>query len=612
MATLRSVSSTQSTNTSFTCTKPPGAAAGDVLLAFQTYAGFSASAMTTPTGGGTVWQLLGSRAGAEWGGSKVWWKVAGPSEPAQYGFKQGSGYDSAVAIVAVSGSDGSTPLLASAENGADTSIGCPSVSPPTAPGVTVRWGAALIGSGSTSWTAPAGHTEQVERTGVGTSVSLATKARSEPGSTGSATFTIVRSSPPIYSHGFTVDVGGTAEAPEEPPEVIPPSPDIHYRFVFCDLLTDDYITDLDLEGVTFSRVIGEPGTFSATVSVPNPDVAEQVAAVVPRWVEDDVDPDSLSTGPGRTICHVYRNGIIWGTYVIWQATVSGADRSGIEVRLQGATLESYLNYVEIREDITPYEGIDQLEIARDLIANMQDRTYADIGLTTESGMSGVERDRTYLASESGTYGQRIRELADVDGGFEWMVTTSDPGTGSRIREVQFGYPKLGSDTTDHVFSAPGNVISWSQNIDALRGATSYRARGESVSTDLSTRSEPLMSDEQNATAHLTAGHPRLDATKDYSTVKELDTLNAYATKWAAERPGPVRVHQVTVRLDDTTFTPSNLGDYARLIIVNDWWPVRNGGASFNKRWRIIGISVRATSRTSQETATLTFQEETEI
>lgn len=611
MATLRSVSSAQSTGTNFTCPKPAGTTQGDVLIAFQTNS-FGGS-MPTPTGG-SVWRLLGSRSdpSGEWVGSKVWWKVAGAGEPTSYGFVNSGAGLAITAIAAISDTDGSTPLIASAQGVGLTSITTPSVTPTTTAGVTLRWGAASL-AGSASVTMPSGHTRQMERSSPGLGfAALASRSRPTAGATGTALFTWTPGSNFAFDHGFTVDVGGASGPPPEPPEVTPPSPDIHYRFVFCDLLTDDYITDLDLNGVQFSRAIGEPGTFSATIDVPNPDVAEAVASVVPRWIEDDVDPDSLSTGPGRTVCHVYRNGVIWGSYVIWSAVVSGSDRNGIEVRMQGATLESYLNTVEIREDITPYVDIDQLEIARDLIASMQARTYANIGLTTEADVSGVPRDRTYLASESGTYGQRLRELGDVDGGFEWMIDVSDPGTGSRVRKVMFGYPKLGDTVTDHVFSAPGNVLSWTQNIDALRGLTSVRARGKSVSTDLSTGSVPLMSSEQNATAHLAAGWPRLDRTVDYSTVEDVDILTAYALKWATERPGAVRVHQVEVTLDDTTFTPANLGDYARLIIVNDWWPVRNGGASFNRRWRIIGISVRATSRNSQETATLTFAEEVDV
>ncbi|RSN12797.1 hypothetical protein DMB42_11505 [Nonomuraea sp. WAC 01424] len=611
MATLRSISSGQGTGTAFTVSKPPGASVGDILIAFHSVADISPFGMLSPVGG-VSWQLLGSRSDTEWGGTKVWWKVAGPAEPASYTFRQGGGdlYSGGIAsIVAISDHDGATPLISSAENGDDPLVGCPSVSPTAAPGVTLRWAAAVTQL-THSWTSPSGHTEQVERTSADLTATLASRARPEVVGTGTATFTFVASFPPVFSHGFTVDVGGIGGLPPEPPPSIPPSKDVHYKYDFCDLRTDNFICTLDPDDVSYSRLIGEPGSFQASIDVTNRDIADQVAKVVPRWVMHDSEPDSLSTGPGRTVCHVYRNGIIWGSYAIWKAIVSSDGRGAIKVSLTGASLESYLNAVEIRDDLT-YEATDQLEIARQLIDEMQALGNASIGLTSQSGTSGVNRDRTYLAGETATFGQRLRELADVDDGFEWLIHTEDPGVGARTKLVKLGYPKLGTNA-DHVFSQPGNVTGWSQDIDGLRGATSYRARGESISSDASTASTPLMSDPQNATAHLAAGWPRIDKTIDYSTVKEVDTLNAYAARWAAERPGAVRVHQVSVRLDDTEWTPANLGDYARVMLVNDWWPIADGGASFNNRWRVIGINVRATSRDSQESATLVFEEEVEI
>jgi hypothetical protein len=614
VAILRSVSSTGSSNSVFTCPKPPGVQQGDVLIAFQTCDAVGDGDMSVPTGG-TTWQLLGQRAEIEWAGTRVWWKVAGASEPATYRFTQ-SGVDpefpflfsgGVVAIAAIAGADGTTPLIASLENGADNNVGCPSVAATNAPGVTLRWAAAANNSGT--WTPPPGHAEQADRRQDGSTASLATRTRTTAGSTGTASFTYISDITLTQSHGFTVDVGGSSVPQPEPPS-IPPSADVHYKYVFTDQLTDGYVATLDLDDVTYTRVIGEPGTFSATVNVVNSDIADNVAKVVPRWVDDPTEPDSLSTGPGRTCVHVYRNGVIWGTYVIWRATVSSDGRGDIKVQLSGSTLESYLNAVEIRDDYL-YESVDQFEIARGLLTEMQALSSADIGLTLPVGASGVNRDRTYLASEGGTFGQRLKELADTDNGFEWLIETSDPGTGTRSRAVRFGYPKLGSQT-DHVFAQPGNVLSWQQEIDGIRGATSYRARGESVSTDASTRSEPLMSSPQNATAHLAAGWPRIDKTVDYSTVKEVGTLNAYAMRWAAERPGAVRVHQISVRLDDTDWTPQNLGDYARVILVNDWWPIRGGGASFNHRWRVIGVSVHATNRGGQESAQFVFEEEVEI
>ncbi|GAA4934179.1 hypothetical protein HD597_010100 [Nonomuraea thailandensis] len=607
MAILRSVSSGQSMAGTFTIPKPPGAAAGDTIVAFQTTDAFGPANMTTP-GGGTTWQLLGQRSATEWGGSKVWWKQAGPAEPASYTFRQTVGAGGIVVIVAISDTDGATPLIASTANADnDATVTCPALAPTSEPGVTLRWTAGI--SASASWSTPSGHTEQADRNISEATAALATRARPEAGSTGATTFT-ASGSTPLYSHGFTVDVGGTSGPPPEPPPSIPASTDVLFKAVFCDLLTDSYIATADLDGVSFSRFIGQPGPFQATAHVVNRELADNIAKIVPRWIEHPTEPDSLSTGPGRVVVHAYQNGVIWCTAVIWQADVDIDDRGAVTISMQGATLESYLNAVEIRQTYT-YEGIDQLEVARGLITEMQALSSADIGLTLPPGSSGVNRNRTYLASEGGTFGQRLRELADTDQGFEWLIHTADPGTGARVREVRFGYPKLGG-TTDHVFSQPGNILKLSQNIDALRGATSYRARGESVSTDASTSSTPLMSTPQNASAHLAAGWPRIDKTIDYSTVKEQSTLNAYAAKWAAERPGAVRVHQVTIKLDETNWTPAALGERARVIVVNDWWPIIDGAASFDHRWRVIGAQVTVTSRDSQPTAALVFEEELEI
>ncbi|MFE3452372.1 hypothetical protein ACFXJ8_25960 [Nonomuraea sp. NPDC059194] len=608
MATYRSSSSAQSSAASFAVPRPPGVMQGDVLVAFQTSGDLVPSTMLTPSG----WTLLGQRTPVEdWGGARVWWKVAGADEPASYIFRQ-AGSESIVGIIAVSDADSSaTPLISSVNEDGGSQVTCPAVTPSTESGVTIRYVAALHFFHPVSWTPPANHTERMDRSeDFLPTAALATRARSSSGSTGAASF---GASPQVIAPhviAFTVDVGGVGGPAPNPPDPIPPSPDVHYKYVFCDLRTDSFITTLDLNQVSYSRMISAPGSFQATIDVVNDEVADMVAAVVPRWVEHASDPDSLSTGPGRTVCHVYRNGIIWGTYAIWKAAVSSDSEGAIKVSLTGASLESYLNAVEIRSTLT-YEGTDQLEIARDLITAMQANTHANIGLTLQSGTSGVLRDRTYAAGETASFGQRLKELADVDDGFEWLIHTSDPGVGARAKLVKFGYPRLGTQT-DHVFSQPGNVLSWSQEIDGLRGATSYRARGESVSTDASTASTPLMSSPADATAHLTAGWPRIDRTVDYSTVKEVATLDAYAQRWVTERPGAVRIHQVDVRLDDTEWTPESLGDYARVILSNDWWPIRNGGATFNNRWRVIGVSVRATSRNSQEQATLTFEEEVDI
>jgi hypothetical protein len=286
-------------------------------------------------------------------------------------------------------------------------------------------------------------------------------------------------------------------------------------------------------------------------------------------------------------------------------------RGAISVQLTGSTLESYLQRVTILDDLGPYEGVDQIQIARNLLTSMQSDPAADVGLSLQSGSSGVLRDRTYLASENASYGQRLTELSNVDDGFEWMInTTIDQASGIVTATWNWGYPQLGSLSSNHVFGQAGDLISWQEDIDATRGATRWLARGDTTNTDVADSSVPLTSDIAPARDYLDAGWPRTDATVDYPTVIETTTLNLYAQMWAATRGGAVRIHQATVRLPaNTAFSPANLGDFARLILVNDWWPIEAGVASFSKSWRVIAISVTPVSRQDGlEQCTLTFEE----
>ncbi|MEV8638083.1 hypothetical protein AB0395_41170 [Streptosporangium sp. NPDC051023] len=389
---------------------------------------------------------------------------------------------------------------------------------------------------------------------------------------------------------------------DAPAEVVP------YRYVFCDLLTDAYICDLTLDNVTYDRRIIEPGTFRASVEIANADIANQVARIVPRH------PDILTTGPGRTVVHVYRGSQIWGTYLIWQAVVSQRGRDNVTVELQGAGLESYLAHVDIRADIGEITGVDQVQIARQLITHMQTDAYANIGLQLQSGASGVPRDLIVLAADGRSYGDRLVELARSENGFEWTIHTSvDPGTGVRTRHWVWGYPQLGSITSNHVFAQPGNVTSWQESIDALKAATKWQVRGDSVNSDITNVSSPLLSDIVPAQDYLDAGWPRTDGTHDYNKIGIKSVLDNYAAWWAANRAGAMRIHQASVRLPaNTAFSPVNLGDYVRLVLTNDWWPIINGSPSFSKSWRVIGIAVTPPDRNKpQEECVLTFAEEME-
>lgn len=192
MASVRAVTSASvSDNASVVCNKPTGTVQDDILLGFQT-AGFGGlTDMTAPTGGAT-WNSLesfGPEGDIQY--AKVWWKVAGASEPSTYTFHGFSSGDHSVIVVAVEGVTSATPLHANSDPGTGgTSVATPSVTA-TAAGIEVRF-AAGPRTGTTTWTPPAGYTEQVEVNSPGTDkfcATAASKVITGAGATGALNFT---------------------------------------------------------------------------------------------------------------------------------------------------------------------------------------------------------------------------------------------------------------------------------------------------------------------------------------------------------------------------------------------------------------------------------------
>lgn len=613
MPSIRSVSRRAWAGATSTVQRPAGVQPGDLLIAFMGSDQGSVSNLQISGG----WTLLAQQEGFvdAWAGSKIWRRVATASEPSSYTVSQHPGADGVVIIVAIR--DATTSGIVVTGDGAEEmtdEVPAPPATPRRPGSLALRWaaGTQYLPGDLLDWEYPPGH-QGVTQDQSGRFASAALAARQLPTSSpiGQAVFWVW---PFVHVwQAFTVIVPPPQQQPDTPPAPPPTIPAIdsseqvvHYSYVFCDLLTDRLIAnDLDLKDVSYERRIGEPGSFSATVDIVDEITAAKMARVVPRHPED------LSTGPGRVVCHVYRNGVIWGSYIIWSASISWGGRDQpIQVRLEGASLESYLFRVHIREDLGPYEGVDQIQIARDLLATMQLTPRYNIKLVLTEGTSGVLRDAQFLASEAASYGERLQELANVDNGFEWMIVTVDNGDGTRTRYWVWGYPHIGSDATDHKFLQPGNVLAWSESID-VRGGTAFQARGQASSEDASEEAQAPVSQVILAQDHIAAGWPGLDVTTDYSNVSDVQTLNAYARWGATHRAGATRLHEATVRLPaNTTFGPGNLGDRVTLMLVNPWWPVENGVASFAKSWRVVGMTIRPPSRGRDiEECVLTFEEE---
>ncbi|WP_326646695.1 hypothetical protein OG884_18890 [Streptosporangium sp. NBC_01755] len=597
---VRSQSIGSATAPTISVTKPSGVVEGDVLIAV--YFGDSGLSGVSASG----WTTMASRNPDDELATRVWRRTATGGEGTNFSFSQPVNADGIVHIICVRDASTTIPPKVATVITFAGEVVTPPVTAASATHLEIRAGAITGGiTGTVTWTPPPGYALRGSRqSGDLLTSAAASKQIASSTSTGAKSFTLSLPAGERYGVGVSISLaeGDAGPAPEPPPPFTPGRGSALYRYVLR-RWDGTYLDDLDLRGVSLDKRILQPGTFSATIPIPSRKVAARVARVIPRDEEGVGGITDLSIGPGVITCEVYRGGVCWGEYWITATQLSRSRRGTPAIQLRGSTMDAYLLHVELQEALE-FVSEDQIDIARSLLQHMQGQPHASLNLALQSGSSGVPQDRTYAANEA-TYGQRLTELAQVESGFEWAINIV-AGPAGLERHWVWGYPTLGSDAVAHVFvDSPngGDILELGEQVDALRGATSWRARGSSISTDASTSSVPLMSDPHVAEAHLAAGWPRIDRTLTYSSVIEQQTLEDYAAYWAATAPGALRVDSITVALGaEPTFTPNSLGDQARIFLNNEWH------LPHSRVRRIIGIGVTPTSRESgKEEADLIFE-----
>lgn len=374
-----------------------------------------------------------------------------------------------------------------------------------------------------------------------------------------------------------------------------------YTYRFASILNDRDFAEIELSDVKFDRRIIVPGAFSATINVANEVVAEQARKVI----------------PAKTLVHIYRDSELWGTYIIWQKRVRSTSAGGAQVQLSGASLESWL-YRRVIDDDLAFVNTDQIDIMRELI-NLAQTGWspyvpsANLGLTISAGLSGVLRDRTYIRTDAASVGQRLEELANVDNGFEYMIKTYiDSATGTRKREIIWGYPEITTNLNLSQFFYPGNIISYEIIYDGTDAATAFWTRGDSVQVDATEDSVPLMTTEpQLATEYLARDWPHLDKVVDYSSVIELQTLEDYAIWWKDNHAGVSVIPQIEVNASDPTykFSPNQLGSSVIFTITDEYFPLNRGTPTFSDTYRVVGMEVTPPSRGETEKVKLVIATE---
>jgi hypothetical protein len=357
-----------------------------------------------------------------------------------------------------------------------------------------------------------------------------------------------------------------------------------YRVLLCDLRTDRLLATLPLLDVSIDDYIGQAGSLSGTLPVPNRQIADQLRPIVEA---------------GRTAVWVERDRAIWWGGVLWTVTPTVDERGLATVDLQAGSFDTFLDHRILRETYRA-QDVEQLDIARDLVHAAQQERGGDIGIEYNTSVSGVLRSRTYDRSDQPIVREQLDELADVENGFEWRIACyRDPDTGRRVKQLQLGHPIIDRGEADVVLTHPGPVQSYSLPDDGTLRANVWQARGGTPNDNAAAESRPLLSELLVDRAALDAGWPRLDGSSDYNTTEQA-SLDAHARADFNRARRNQIVPEVTVLLGQDV-TPDLLGRTVRLRLFDLWHP-----DGYDRRHRVVGISVTPPERGRPETADLTL------
>ncbi|CAM5442619.1 hypothetical protein [Streptomyces rimosus] len=209
---------------------------------------------------------------------------------------------------------------------------------------------------------------------------------------------------------------------------------------------------------------------------------------------------------------VERGREIWWVGILWTANVS-SNRGLLSMQIQAATWDSYLNHRLLYDTMTA-AGVNQFDIARQLVDYAQQAAGGDIGIDYDLHLPGMVRDHMYSRYDLPTIRDLLAKLGAVEGGFEWRIASyRDPESGRRVKRLRLGTPTLRSGTADIVLDHPGPVPTYSWPVDATGQANVWQSRGASDNSNQAANGVLMLSRLLVAEEDTSAGWPRLDGSK---------------------------------------------------------------------------------------------------
>lgn len=354
-----------------------------------------------------------------------------------------------------------------------------------------------------------------------------------------------------------------------------------WQFFAAEITTGNIVYDLPL--VEFSGEVSLLGKGSMAAKLPlahlSLDQAQQLLGI---------------TQPGRCSIVAARDSVVRGEWAIWGRARSN-DYS--QITLSGNEMLSVAEH-RLMPALT-YTDTEQLDIAKDLVTTaFRGSDWPPVGAGAVSHViapyvaSGQPRDRSWVNLD-GTVGQRLKELSEVENGFDVTITPSwrSAGTSGVTRTVQFFHPRAGT-TIDVIFDMAG--IGVTPGFSPFpTGGNILTFRMSEDGTALASRTYSVGKDAAVGTFHdvnlVTNGYPFYEAVASYTTVSEQGTLDAYAKAlWEDSQRLEQPIEGTVLADSEPGLGDFGLGDVATVHLD----PTPNFPAGYDGKVRITGWSLK--------------------
>lgn len=347
-----------------------------------------------------------------------------------------------------------------------------------------------------------------------------------------------------------------------------------YSYLFSDLATNRRLEELPLSDVQFGQTLNKSETFQGTLTLGNPRLNVK-------------NPYDITT-PCRRCVYVLRDGVPkWGG-IIWtrsydsttnQVTIGAADwwsyfshRKVLPVlalnqRADGQRVAPDPTYVANQP--TTYFGIDQNQIARNLVTQAQAAAGGNIGIQLDGSLSGIIRQETYNGYDNTWVSDALANLANIIDGPDILFDVGPTDSAGRpTRLLRLGTPQLGAPGRPWRWELGGNLLSYQWPSDGTRYASRVFAAGNG------TEEAALIQVSENRSRY-DIGWPLAESETSYSTVSDPDDLQGHADSDQATSTLPVVVPQLVVRGEVwPTYDQIGVGDQGIVSIQDQFFTTK--------------------------------------